>query len=107
MKTKTLFARTRSAFHSIVAVAALATIGAITPALADQGGSHFKALGPDKAQGNDDSLFYPNAFESAVAAKPDPKLLAHKEPAMRLSVLPALLCVALATGLRLRTRQPH
>ena len=34
---------------------------------------HFKALGPNKAQANnDDSLFYPNDFEAAVAARPDP-----------------------------------
>lgn len=34
---------------------------------------HFKALGPNKAQANaDDSLFYPNDFEAAVAAQPDP-----------------------------------
>lgn len=37
---------------------------------------HFKALGPNKAQANrDDSLFYPNDFEAAVAAKPDPNAL--------------------------------
>jgi hypothetical protein len=36
-------------------------------------GDHFKALGPDKAQAaSDDSLFYPNQFEAAVAARPDP-----------------------------------
>jgi hypothetical protein len=36
-------------------------------------GDHFKALGPDKAQANsDDSLFYPNQYEAAVAARPDP-----------------------------------
>lgn len=34
---------------------------------------HFKALGPNKAQANrDDSLFYPNDFEAAAAARPDP-----------------------------------
>lgn len=75
LQPKTLFVRARGAFHSFVAVAALATIGAIAPALAGQGASHFKALGPDKAQGNDDSLFYPKAFEAAVAAKPDPDRL--------------------------------
>ncbi|HZC86827.1 MAG TPA: hypothetical protein VE266_07520, partial [Steroidobacteraceae bacterium] len=36
-------------------------------------GDHFKALGPDKAQAaSDDSLFYPNQFEAAAAARPDP-----------------------------------
>ena len=34
--------------------------------------SHFKALGPDKAQGGDDSLFFPNDFEAASASHPDP-----------------------------------
>ena len=75
MDTKTLSARTRSAFRALVAVAAFATIGAVPPALAGQGGSHFKALGPDKAQGNDDSLFYPNDFEAAVAGHPDKGLV--------------------------------
>ena len=98
MKTKTLFARTRSAFHSIVAVAALATIGAITPALADQGGSHFKALGPDKAQGNNDSLFYPNAFEAAVAAKPDPNGLVFFSLCRRAPFNSASLYAPLAAG---------
>ncbi|MBS0367516.1 MAG: exo-alpha-sialidase [Proteobacteria bacterium] len=36
-------------------------------------GDHFKALGPDKGQANnDDSLFYPNQYEAAAAAHPDP-----------------------------------
>src|SRR5579872_2702097 len=36
-------------------------------------GDHFKALGPNKGQAaRDDSLFYPNDFEAAVAAHPDP-----------------------------------
>ncbi|MGI9102102.1 MAG: sialidase family protein [Terriglobales bacterium] len=37
-----------------------------------QAGDHFKALGPDRSQGNDDSLFYPNQYEAAVASHPDP-----------------------------------
>src|SRR5215472_5569898 len=50
------------------------TLGSAQVALA--GGDHFKALGPDKDQANrDDSLFYPNDFEAAVAAQPDPNAL--------------------------------
>lgn len=33
--------------------------------------SHFKALGPDKAQGNDDALFFPTDFEAVAASRPD------------------------------------
>jgi len=33
---------------------------------------HFKALGPDRSQGRDDSLFFPNDFEAATASHPDP-----------------------------------
>lgn len=33
--------------------------------------SHFKALGPDKGQANDDALFFPNDFEAVAAAQPD------------------------------------
>src|SRR5216683_3309305 len=33
---------------------------------------HFKALGPDKSQGRDDSLFFPNDFEAGTASHPDP-----------------------------------
>ncbi|MDE2451316.1 MAG: exo-alpha-sialidase [Gammaproteobacteria bacterium] len=40
---------------------------------AQAAGDHFKALGPNKGQAaSDDSLFYPNDFEAAVAARPDP-----------------------------------
>lgn len=43
---------------------------------AAQAGDHFKALGPNKGQAaSDDSLFYPNDFEAAVAARPDPNNL--------------------------------
>jgi hypothetical protein len=33
---------------------------------------HFKPLGPDKSRAAEDSLFYPNQFEAAAAAQPDP-----------------------------------
>src|SRR5215469_15317722 len=43
---------------------------------AQAAGDHFKALGPDKGQASsDDSLFYPNEYEAAVAAHPDPNNL--------------------------------
>ena len=43
---------------------------------AQAAGDHFKALGPNKGQAaSDDSLFYPNDFEAAVAARPDPNAL--------------------------------
>ena len=47
-------------------------LGNITVAQAAQPLSHFKALGPDKAQGGDDALFFPNDFEAATASQPDP-----------------------------------
>jgi hypothetical protein len=40
------------------------------PALA-QASDHFKALGPDRYQGGDDSLFWPSDFEQAVARHPE------------------------------------
>src|ERR1700757_90078 len=42
---------------------------------AGQSGSKFKALGPNKAQGGDDALFFPNDFEAAVASQPQPNAL--------------------------------
>src|SRR5713101_5658530 len=36
---------------------------------------HFKALGPDKSQAREDSLFFPNDFEAAAASRPDPNRL--------------------------------
>src|SRR5215470_12824978 len=40
--------------------------------VAAQPADHFKALGPDRSQASDDSLFFPNQFEAATAAQPDP-----------------------------------
>ena len=71
MFIKTLSARTGSALRALAAIAAIASISALVPAGAALG-AHFKALGPDKAQSNDDSLFYPNDFEAAVSSQPDP-----------------------------------
>src|SRR5258706_1257578 len=36
---------------------------------------HFKALGPDRSQAREDSLFSPADFEAAAASHPDPNLL--------------------------------
>jgi len=54
---------------SAAAAFALALVSAGT---ANAAGSHFKALGPNKAQGGDDALFFPNDFEAVVASRPDP-----------------------------------
>jgi hypothetical protein len=43
--------------------------------LAQAQGDHFKALGPDRSQGRDDSLFSPQDFEAAAASHPDPNAL--------------------------------
>lgn len=52
-------------------VALSASFALITGAEAAQPLSHLKALGPDKAQGGDDSLFFPNDFEAAASSHPD------------------------------------
>ena len=54
-----------------LAVALSASFALSSSAVAAQPLSHFKALGPDKAQGGDDSLFFPNDFEAATASHPD------------------------------------
>src|SRR5438046_4131655 len=62
-------------FMSVV-VSVLFVAMAFSPvAQAAQVGDHFKALGPDKTQGKDDSLFFPNDFEAAVAGHPDANAL--------------------------------
>ena len=66
----------RSSFRILVPAAALsvaisASFALSSSACAAQPLSHFKALGPDKAQGGDDSLFFPNNFEAAAASHPD------------------------------------
>src|SRR5438552_2997609 len=58
-----------------IAVPVLFVAVVLTPAAQAQPGDHFKALGPDKSQGRDDSLFFPNDFEAAVASHPDPNSL--------------------------------
>jgi hypothetical protein len=61
-----------SLFTALSLSAALtACIALAGVAQAGQPLSHFKALGPDKAQGNDDALFRPNDFEAAAASRPD------------------------------------
>jgi len=62
-------------FMSVV-VSVLFVAMAFSPvAQAAQVGDHLKALGPDKTQGKDDSLFFPNDFETAVAGHPDANAL--------------------------------
>lgn len=51
---------------------ALCLAMALSPLAQAQGPDHFKALGPDKSQASDDSLFFPNDYEAAVASHPDP-----------------------------------
>src|SRR5215472_6690399 len=58
-----------------VVAAVLVGAMALSPIAQAQPGDHFKALGPDKSQGLDDSLFFPNDFEAAVASHPDPNAL--------------------------------
>jgi BNR repeat-like domain len=60
-----------SSLYRILAVVA-ALLLALSVAQAAQPASHFKALGPDKAQGGDDALFFPNDFEAVTASHPDP-----------------------------------
>lgn len=58
---------------TLAAVAALLlSLGHLGVIQAAQPANHFKALGPDKAQGGDDELFFPNDFEAATASLPDP-----------------------------------
>jgi hypothetical protein len=61
---------TRNGFSTGI-LALLLALGSSQAAQA--AGDHFKALGPNKGQAaRDDSLFYPNDYEAAVAARPDP-----------------------------------
>jgi hypothetical protein len=55
----------------VVGLAALASAVSVR-AQAPPQSDHFKALGPDKSQGRDDSLFSPTDFEAAAASHPDP-----------------------------------
>ena len=60
---------------------------------------HFKALGPDKAQANSqDSLFYPNDFEAAAAARPDPNRLVFFSLCRRAPFTSSALYSALSLG---------
>src|SRR6266852_3844085 len=55
----------------VVCLVALASAVSVRAQAAPQA-DHFKALGPDKSQAREDSLFYPNDFEAATASHPDP-----------------------------------
>src|SRR5438132_12512160 len=62
-----------SPYRILAALAAL--LLALSVAQAAPPADHFKALGPDKAQGGDDTLFFPNDFEAVTASRPDPNAL--------------------------------
>src|SRR5216683_1629980 len=55
----------------VVCLAVLASAVSVRAQAAPQA-DHFKALGPDKSQAREDSLFFPNDFEAAAASHPDP-----------------------------------
>jgi hypothetical protein len=77
-------------------LALLLTLGS---AVALAAGDHFKALGPDKAQAaSDDSLFYPNDYEAAVAARPDPNALVLFSLCRRAPFTSSALYAPLAVG---------
>ena len=59
----------------VVLLVLLLALGFSPLAQAQSRGDHFKALGPDRSQGRDDSLFFPNDFEAATASHPDPNTL--------------------------------
>jgi hypothetical protein len=58
----------------VVCLAVLASAVSVRAQAAPQA-DHFKALGPDKSQAREDSLFSPNDFEAATASRPDPNAL--------------------------------
>src|SRR5260370_25448138 len=55
----------------VVCLAVLASSVSVAAQAAPED-DHFKALGPDKSQARQDSLFFPNDFEAAAASHPDP-----------------------------------
>ena len=71
MKTQTFQRDLFGSFRKLVfaiSVLLCCSVGYMAQAHAQ---SDFKALGPDKGQGRDDALFFPNDFEANVASKPD------------------------------------
>jgi hypothetical protein len=58
----------------VVCLVGLASAVSVRAQAAPQA-DHFKALGPDKSQAREDSLFFPNDFEAAAASHPDPNSL--------------------------------
>jgi len=66
--------KTMSSTYRILAAVAALLLG-LSVAQAAPPTTHFKALGPDKAQAWDDALFFPNDFEAATASRPDPNAL--------------------------------
>jgi len=74
MKTPNLWPRpigTSKKLAFTVTIALFCNMGFAGLAQASQFGTHFKPNGPNKGMGNDDALFFPNAFEANVASKPD------------------------------------
>lgn len=62
----------RSPFAGLALAAMLTAVVALPGVVrAAQPLSHFKALGPDKGQANDDALFFPNDYEAVAAGRPD------------------------------------
>src|SRR5258708_33894495 len=59
-------------FTGALAVAIPVLVGRGHVRVAAQSAGHFKPFGPDKSQARDDSLFFPNDFEAAVARRPHP-----------------------------------
>ena len=71
MKDNTLKLVPLSPKFLFAAGALAAAIAGAGVAQAAQPLSHFKALGPDKGQANEDALFFPNDFEAVAASRPD------------------------------------
>src|SRR5260370_22053451 len=57
---------------SIIILVLFVAVGFSAPAQTAPSADHFKALGPDKSQGGDDSIFFPLDFEAATPSRPDP-----------------------------------
>src|SRR5205807_9617510 len=81
-------------FMSVV-VSVLFVAMAFSPvAQAAQVGDHFKALGPDKTQGKDDSPLSPNDFEAALAGHPAANALTFFSLCRRAPFIPTSLASA-------------
>jgi hypothetical protein len=61
-----------SKFGKLAAATAAAAFALSLAGSANAAGTHFKPLGPNKAVGGDDALFFPNDYETAVTSQPQP-----------------------------------